>query len=126
MSKGKFMVIGFFVGGTISAATALLTTPVSGREVRIKLKSQGTELASIVEDLVEDGMRLKNQIAKTSKEGVTVITELTEDIKVAVEEWKESISPNQKNIEKYLEQIEASIKELEEKVSSSNKNSSEA
>lgn len=126
MSKGKYVVIGFFVGGTISAATALLTTPASERDVRVKLKTQGTELVSLVEDLVEDGMRLKDQIAKTSKEGITAVSELTEDIKVAVEDWKESINPNQKNIEKYLGQIEASIKELEEKVSQSNKKNSEA
>lgn len=123
MSKGKYIVIGFFVGGTISAAAALLTTPTSGREVRVKVKEQGTEILGLVEDLVEDGMRLKDQIAKTSKEGITVITELTEDIKNAVEDWKESINPNQDNIEKYLEQIEASIKELEEKVSQPDNNS---
>lgn len=126
MSKGKYIVLGFLVGGTISATTALLTTPTSGREVRSKIKEQSNELITVLEDLVQDGIRLKDQIAKTSKEGVVAITELTEDIKGAVEDWKESIGPNQANIEKYLEQIETSIKELEEKVSSSTDNNSEA
>lgn len=116
MSKGKSIALGFIVGGTISAAAALLTTPTSGRELRYQIKQQSIEWKRIVDDIIEDGLRLKDQIAKTSKEGVALINELTEEMKTSVEEWKSAIEPHQENIYEYLEQIEASIKELEDKI----------
>jgi|SRR5699024_1377352 len=116
MSKGKSILLGFIVGGTISAATALLTAPSSGRELRYRVKQQSIEWKKIVDDMIQDGLRLKDQIAKTSKEGVALINELTQEMKVSVEEWKNAIEPHQDNIHEYLEQIEASIKDLEEKI----------
>ncbi len=116
MSKGKSILIGFIVGGTISAATTLLTTPSSGRELRYRVKQQSIEWKKIVDDIIQDGLRLKDQIAKTSKEGVALINDLTQEMKTSVEEWKSAIEPHQENIHEYLEQIEASIKDLEEKI----------
>lgn len=121
MSKGKYMLIGFVVGGTISAAAALLTAPASGREVRNRVKEQGVELKKITDDIIQDGMKLKDQIARTSKDGVALIAELTQDMRKSVEDWKGSITPNQDNIQSYLEQIETSIKELEDKISTNQK-----
>src|SRR5690625_112689 len=120
MSKGKSILIGFVVGGTISAATALLTTPSSGRELRYRVKQQSIEWKRIVDDIIQDGLRLKDQIAKTSKEGVALINELTQEMKTSVEEWKSAIEPHQENIHVYLEEIEASIKDLEEKIKENN------
>lgn len=125
MSKAKYMLMGLVVGGTISAATALLTAPTSGRVVREKVKEQGVELVKVFDDIIKDSLKLKEQIAKTSKEGIALINELTLDVKTSVEDWKNSTGPNQDNIKKYLEQIETSIKELEEKVNTQ-KDSSEA
>lgn len=119
MSKGKSLLIGFVVGGTISAATALLTTPSSGNELRSRVKKQGLEWKGLVDDILKDGWKLKDQIAKTSKEGVALINELTDEMKTSVEEWKDAIEPHQENIHDYLEEIETSIKELEEKMNNS-------
>lgn len=116
MSKGKSLLLGFIIGGTVSAAAALLTTPTSGRELREKVKEQSVEWSKIVNDMIRDGIRLKNLIAKTSKEGVALINELTNEMKTSVEEWKNAIEPHQESIHQYLEEIEASIKDLEEKM----------
>lgn len=116
MSNGKSIAIGFIIGGTISAATALLTTPSSGRELRSQIKKQSMEWKQIADDIIQDGLRLKDQIAKTSKEGAALINELTTEMKTSVEEWKNAIEPHQENIHEYLEQIEASIKDLEKKL----------
>lgn len=116
MSKGKSLLLGFLIGGTISAATALLTTPSSGRDLRERVKEQSIEWKKVVDDIIRDGIRLKDQIAKTSKEGVALINELTNEMKTSIEEWKSAIEPHQENIHEYLEEIEASIKDLEEKM----------
>src|SRR5690625_2971125 len=93
MSRGKSFAVGFFLAGTVSAATALILTPASGRDLRNKVKEQGVELKKIADDIIQDGLKLKDQIAKTSKEGVALINDLTEDMRTSVEEWKQAIEP---------------------------------
>lgn len=121
MSKGKSIALGFLVGGTISAATTLLITPSSGRELRTQIKENSVEWKKTVDDIIQDGLRLKDQIAKTSKEGAALINELTTEMKTSIEDWKNAIEPHQESIHDYLEQIEASIKDLEEKIEDSKK-----
>src|SRR5699024_6641963 len=81
-----------------------------------KVVDQGAELKKIAEDLIQDALKLKDQIAKTSKEGAVLISELTEEMKTSIEDWKEAVEPQQDNIYDYLEKIESSIKELEDKL----------
>src|SRR5699024_5352608 len=102
MLNGKSIVAGFIIGGTISAATALLTAPTSGRALRNQVRSQGMEWKQIIEDIIKDGWKLKDQIAQTSKEGAALINELTEEMKTSVDEWKNTVEPHQNNIHQYL------------------------
>jgi gas vesicle protein len=116
MASGKSLALGIIVGGVVGATATLLSTPTSGRELRMKVKNQSLEWKEVLENIKIDGLRLKNQIAATSKEGVSLIKDLTQDMKNSIVEWKESVEPHQKNIHQYLEQIESSIKDLEEKI----------
>src|SRR5699024_3608014 len=120
MSKSKSILLGLLIGGTVSASVTLLATPSSGRDVRKKIANQGSEWIRIADDIIKEGLYLKDQIAKTSKEGAALINELTTEMKESVEEWKTAVEPNQENIHDYLEQIEASIKDLEAKIQSQN------
>jgi len=120
MSKSKSILLGLLIGGTVSASVTLLATPSSGRDVRKKIANQGSEWIRIADDIIKEGLYLKDQIAKTSKEGAALINELTTEMKESVEEWKTAVEPHQENIHDYLEQIEASIKDLEAKIQSQN------
>src|SRR5699024_11520044 len=113
MLNGKSIVAGFIIGGTISAATALLTAPTSGRVLRNQVRSQGMEWKQIIEDIIKDGWKLKDQIAQTSKEGAALINELTEEMKTSVDEWKNTVEPHQNNIHQYLERSEEHTSELQ-------------
>lgn len=116
MAKGRSLLLGFMVGGTISAITTLLSTPTSGRKLRVNVKKQGIEWKDMITNLKQDSLRLKNKIAKTSKEGAVLIKNLTQEMKTSVEEWKTAVEPHQDNIYEYLEQIELSLKDLEDKI----------
>lgn len=116
MVKGKSLLLGFVVGGVISAGTTLLSTPKSGKELRLRVKSQGLEWTNMVQNIKYDGLRLKDQIVETSKEGAAMMIHLTKEMKESINEWKGAVEPHQKNIHKYLEQIETSLKDLEKKV----------
>lgn len=116
MSRTKSFLLGFMIGGVASATATLLTAPSSGKELRGKIVDQSLEWKEMADSLLQDALRLKDQIAETSKEGVTLINNLTQEIKSSVEEWKDAVEPHQENIHDYLEQIELSLKDLEEKV----------
>ncbi|MEI3598894.1 MULTISPECIES: YtxH domain-containing protein [unclassified Oceanobacillus] len=109
--SSKSIVLGILVGGAIGASAALLSTPVSGRDVRNCLKDQFIDMLNLINNL-------KDQLRETSKEGVVIVKELTDEMKKSVEEWKETVEPHQEGIYHYLEQIEASLRDLENKVKS--------
>jgi len=114
MAKGRSLLVGFVVGGVVSATVTLLNAPSSGKDLRYRAIQQGMECSKMISDLKRDGLRLKEKITNTSKEGGTLIKELTQEMKTSVQDWKESVEPHQKNIQEYIEQIEASLKDLED------------
>ena len=120
MSKGKSILLGILVGTTASAVATLLTTPSSGKDVRVRIKDQSFEWKDAIDEMIQDGWKLKDQIAKTSKEGAALINDLTQEMKTSIEEWKIAVEPNQDNLHDYLEQIETSIKDLEAKLTEQN------
>lgn len=118
MSRTNSFLLGFLLGGLASATATLLTAPTSGKKLRDNIVEQSLEWKEMGDDLLQDAINLKDQIADTSKEGVSLIKNLTKELKLSMEEWKGAIEPHQDNIQEYLEQIELSIKALEEKVDS--------
>lgn len=119
MINSKSLLLGILAGGVISAAVTLLSTPKSGREIRADVKQRSEDIIQTMNRLRAEGIDLKEQITKTSKEGAALIKELSSDMKNSIESWRQTVEPHQKNIQKYLTQIEASLKELEEKTKSS-------
>lgn len=116
MASGRSLLLGFLIGGSVSAAATLLNAPSSGRVLRGRIKQQSTEWKDMIDSLMHDALKLKDQITKTSKEGVELINELTQEMKKSIETWKVAVEPHQENIHEYLEQIEQSLKVLEDKV----------
>lgn len=115
MINSKSLLLGFLAGGLVSAAATLLTTPKAGKELREDVKIKSDEAIRYMNHLRTEGVDLKEQITKTSKEGAALIKDLSADVKESIESWKKTVEPHQKNIQKYLTQIEESLKELEEK-----------
>lgn len=116
MANAKSLVLGVLVGSAAGAMATLLSTPSSGRDIRFRVKQQGFEWKELVDSVKLDGLRLKKQIAETSKEGAALMNSLTKEMKKSVDEWKHAVAPHQENIHEYLEQIETSLRDLEEKV----------
>ncbi|SFA81509.1 Gas vesicle protein [Lentibacillus halodurans] len=119
MAKGKSLLLGILVGGTVSAAATLLSTPESGKNFRSRARIQSLEWRGLFEKLKNESLQLKKQITETSREGAVLVKELTQEMISSVEEWKKTVEPHQENIHEYLEQIESSLKDLEDKVKES-------
>ncbi|MFP7168745.1 YtxH domain-containing protein [Terribacillus sp. FSL K6-0262] len=120
MANGKSIALGILVGSTVSAAITLLTAPSSGKELRADAKQRTDEWKVTFNNLKNEGTQLKEQIARTSKEGAAMFKELSAEVKTSIESWKRTVEPHQKNIQKSLSQIEKTLKELEEKANQKN------
>src|SRR5690625_4644171 len=116
MSRGKSFLLGFMIGGAATTIATLLSTPSSGKDLRRCVKKQSIEWRVMLDNEKQDALNLKTQVRKTSKEGVALISDLTQEMRKSVEDWKSAVEPHQENIQEYLEHIELSIKDLEEKV----------
>jgi len=114
--NSKALAYGILVGGVVGAATALLTAPSSGKELRNQLKESKSEWIRIAQDLKEDAMDIKNSVAKVSKEGKEIIKELAGDVKMAVEEWQRDIEPNIEAMQEEMKDIQNTIAQLEQKL----------
>ncbi|WP_066191931.1 MULTISPECIES: YtxH domain-containing protein [Gracilibacillus] len=119
MMNAKSLVVGILAGSVVGAAATLLSTPKAGKELRTDVKVKGEEAKRYINHLKTEGVDLREQISKTSKEGAALIKDLAADIKESIETWKKTVEPHQKNIQKYLTQIEKSLKELEDKTKES-------
>ncbi len=116
MAKGKSLLLGVLFGSLVGATTTLLTTPASGEAIRRKAKDGSVKLKDTIVELTENGLQIKNQLKKTTKEGAVLLKDLSQEIKQSIDTWKNNISPHQQNIHEHLKNVEESIKELENKM----------
>lgn len=116
MVKGKSLILGITIGGTLGFVATLFSAPSSGKNMRYRVKEQSTEWREMLDGMKFDGQHLKKQISETSKEGASMMKNLTLEMKHSIEEWRKTVEPHKKNIQEYIEQIETSLKDLEDKV----------
>ncbi|WP_347861234.1 YtxH domain-containing protein [Salimicrobium sp. PL1-032A] len=115
MVQVKPFILGIVSGGAAGALYVLLSAPSSGKEFRSNAVQKSKELSNVLNGFNEEGHQFKDQVTQTSKETLSLIRHLSEDISTSIEGWKRTIAPHQKNIQNYLEQIEESLADLEEK-----------
>lgn len=113
MNKKGF-ILGVLVGGVAGACAALLTTPVSGENLRGQIKDSTNDWMKMANDIKGDAIELKESVSNLTKEGKEIFTELATDVKVAVQEWQQDISSNRENLQKEMQEIQDTIAKLEQ------------
>ena len=111
--KASSVIKGFIVGWAVASVATLLTTPMSGKELRKKitksledLQENGTELIANINELTE---RVLTTVAVSSEKVAPII----DSIRVSVEEWKKDTAPHREKIQAQLHEIETSMEQLE-------------
>ncbi|NGP43910.1 YtxH domain-containing protein [Bacillaceae bacterium SIJ1] len=113
-NKTKSFTIGFLIGGIAAGAYTLLNTPKSGKQLRFDARRSAENWKEQLEEIKHEARELAQQIQHTSKESMQSIKDVAAELQVSVEEWRQSVAPHQKKIQKELAAIEKSMKELEE------------
>ena len=105
--------LGVATGAIAGAAAVLLSTPKSGSEVRISLKSTSNDLRDKLSDIKYQMQDLKNSIGNLTKESKEVIPNAIEEIKADVEQWKNETAPLQAKLQAEISAIQTAIEEME-------------
>ncbi|MFC0189825.1 YtxH domain-containing protein [Fictibacillus aquaticus] len=79
MSKKKSVITGFAIGTVVTAATALLTTPKAGKEVREDLKKGMDKVKTSISNVKREGILLKDRISFAKKEQKEAMEEVAAD-----------------------------------------------
>jgi gas vesicle protein len=121
MMKMKSLLIGFVTGAIVAGTATILSTPSSGRNLRIRLQNSKDELLATAEELLTKIYEIKNEAlaaAQLSKESIMLFIS---DVQFLIEDWKREMEPSKTELVKHIQEIETSLKELEDLIPTSTK-----
>ncbi|RAZ66732.1 YtxH domain-containing protein [Planococcus maitriensis] len=114
-------VTNFFAGlgaGLIAgAATAILSTPKSGEEMRTSLKSSGSEWKGSMNELKARINELKESINHLTEESKTQVPEAVDGLKASLQSWQEGTAPAKEHLQLEIKAIQNSIEQLQAAIS---------
>ncbi|CAG9622537.1 YtxH domain-containing protein [Sutcliffiella rhizosphaerae] len=114
--NGKSFIWGVLIGGTIAGLSTLLTTPTSGAETRAKVKNAKQNIQLTLEELKKEALIVKEQVTQAIEEGKATVGNMSNEVKVSVDLWKNSIKPHQESIQQSIAVLEKELENLERKV----------
>ncbi|WP_226659462.1 YtxH domain-containing protein [Pseudalkalibacillus hwajinpoensis] len=118
MGKTKTLLTGFIFGGVVSAASVLLTTPKSGKELIAETKVKGDDIKEGFAKLKSDLNELTAQVKQLSSEGKEVIQEVAADLKRSITSYQEDIQPNLTRLKEDVEEMQKTIETVKDEVNS--------
>jgi gas vesicle protein len=118
MGKAKTLLTGFIFGGVVSAASVLLTTPKSGKELIAETKVKSDDIKEGFAKLKSDLNELSTQVKQLSSEGKEVIQEVAADLKRSISSYQQDIQPNLARLKEDVEEMQKTIETVKDEVNS--------
>ncbi|MFC4322158.1 YtxH domain-containing protein [Litchfieldia salsa] len=116
MANRKALLLGVLIGGTVGSVSTLLTTSMSGKELRKKIKRNNIIIGNHYSSIKANGLNLVNDLKKATKYSTQELGLLADEIKTSILKWEESTKNSRDRIQKELSEIEDSLKSLEKAV----------
>ena len=111
--KIKSLLIGFVTGAIVAGATAFLSAPSSGRELRLRIQNSKDDLLATAEELLKKIYDIKNEALEAAQLSKESLKSFISDVQFLVDDWKREMEPSKTELMKNIKEIEASLKELE-------------
>ncbi len=118
--NGKSFIYGLVIGGALAGISTLLTTPTSGAVKRAQVKSAGRNIQSTIDELKNEALQVKDQVAQALEEGKATVGHLAEEIQVSVDLWQNSIKPHQEAIQQNIANVEKELENIEKELAKNN------
>lgn len=108
----KTFIIGVGTGLIAGAATVLLTTPQSGKDLKISLKDRKDGVDSLKVEFQERIQSIKQSIDTIKSEIQETVPSVIEDVKLSVSKFQEDSAPNQQQLQIHLADLQKSAEEI--------------
>lgn len=112
--KIKSLIFGFVTGAIVAGAATFLSTPTSGRDLRIRLQNSKNDFLATAEEILEKIYQIKDDALEAAQISKESLVSFISDVKFLIEDWKKEMEPTKTELIKNIQEIEASLKELEE------------
>ncbi len=113
MMKAKSILTGFLTGALIAGVSTLLYAPASGKDLRKRINKNMEEIMSLITEMTEQIKEMKDEAITASKISKESMKDFISDVKILIQNWKENIEPHKKEIGLKMKEIESALSELE-------------
>jgi gas vesicle protein len=114
--KASTFFIGLAAGSVAAAITVLYSTPQSGSQLRTSVKDASSEMKGLFKDVKVKVDDLKESISHLAKEAKETVPTTIDGIKGSVEQWQQSTESNRERMEKEIAAIQTALEELERNI----------
>ena len=119
--KASTFFIGLVAGSVAAAVTVLYSTPQSGSQLRTSVKDASSDMKFLFKDVKVKVDDLKESISHLTKEAKETVPTAIDGIKDSVEEWQQSTESNRERMEKEIAAIQTALEELERNIATQQK-----
>ncbi|PFG07177.1 YtxH domain-containing protein [Bacillus sp. es.034] len=116
----KSLTYGLLIGGVVGGVASLLTSPLSGKEIRAQIKDKKDDWTVVIEEMKGHIGELKESIGTLSQEGKETVLQLSKDLQASFKQWQASTEPNNQRLQEEIQSIQRTIEELEKSINSAN------
>ena len=112
--KASTFFIGLAAGSVAAAVTVLYSTPQSGSQLRTSVRDASSDMKFMFKDVKVKVDDLKESISHLTKEARETVPPTIDGIKGSVDQWQQSTESNRERMEKEIAAIQTAIEELEQ------------
>jgi gas vesicle protein len=116
MNRMKSIALGILTGAAAAWGGVLLSTPYSGKELRLQLRKAKIKSKDTLFDLKNRTTEVKEQFQHTTETSNAIVKNVAHDLSQSIEQWKQTTLPHQQAIQFHLEEIQHSLTTLEQQV----------
>lgn len=111
--KAKTLFLGITVGLVGGLATAIITTPQSGEQLRSNIVRNAKSTKENLHDVKQQVSTLKDSVIKLTNEAKNNIPKIISDLKTNISKFSHEIKPDATILKEELDNLQNSIAEIE-------------
>jgi gas vesicle protein len=119
--KASTFFIGLAAGAVAAAVTVLYSTPQSGSQLRTSVRDASSDMKFLFKDVKVKVDDLKESISHLTKEAKETVPSTIDGIKGSVDQWQQSTDSNRARMEKEIAAIQTALEELEQTIAKQQK-----
>lgn len=112
--KAKAFLSGVMIGTALAAVATLLTTPSSGRELKMRCKNNASKFRAGVQQFSQDSNALARQLKTTTQVSKETIKIVGTEVKESVDHWKRDVEPTLAQLKEDIDSLQKNVEQAKQ------------